>query len=271
MHFAAWLSVADSVRDPAGYYRNNVVGTLGDARGDGRRRAAASSCSRRPARCMASRSRRRSRETHPTAPDQRLRADEAGRSSTRCRTSSAPTGSRRSGCATSTPPAPIRTASSARTIRRRFTSFPARFEAASGGPPLEIFGEDYPTPDGTCLRDYIHVTDLADAHVRALARLRAGRRVGDLQRRHRAPVVGEGRDRRGGAGDRARRWRGDRRRGVPAIRRCSTRRRSGSARTSAGRRQRADLDTIVRDAWRWHSDASARLRGSSLSASVRVG
>jgi UDP-glucose 4-epimerase len=35
-------------------------------------------------------------------------------------------------------------------------------------------GTDYPTPDGTCLRDYIHVTDLADAHVRALRRLEAG-------------------------------------------------------------------------------------------------
>jgi len=33
---------------------------------------------------------------------------------------------------------------------------------------LEIFGSDYPTPDGTCLRDYIHVSDLADAHVKAL-------------------------------------------------------------------------------------------------------
>ncbi|MFG1342088.1 UDP-glucose 4-epimerase GalE [Xanthobacter autotrophicus] len=39
---------------------------------------------------------------------------------------------------------------------------------------LEIFGTDYPTPDGTCIRDYVHVTDLARAHVAALARLRAG-------------------------------------------------------------------------------------------------
>ena len=31
-----------------------------------------------------------------------------------------------------------------------------------------MFGDDYPTPDGTCLRDYVHVSDLADAHVRAL-------------------------------------------------------------------------------------------------------
>jgi UDP-glucose 4-epimerase len=36
---------------------------------------------------------------------------------------------------------------------------------------LVIFGDDYPTPDGTCIRDYIHVTDLAEAHLRALAKL----------------------------------------------------------------------------------------------------
>ncbi len=41
-------------------------------------------------------------------------------------------------------------------------------------PRLDIFGADYDTPDGTCIRDYIHVTDLADAHMLALQRLRAG-------------------------------------------------------------------------------------------------
>lgn len=41
-------------------------------------------------------------------------------------------------------------------------------------PPLSILGDDYPTPDGTAVRDYIHVMDLADAHVAALARLRGG-------------------------------------------------------------------------------------------------
>jgi UDP-glucose-4-epimerase GalE len=45
---------------------------------------------------------------------------------------------------------------------------PRAIEAATGGRGLHVFGDDYPTPDGTCLRDYIHVTDLADAHVRAL-------------------------------------------------------------------------------------------------------
>jgi UDP-glucose-4-epimerase GalE len=40
--------------------------------------------------------------------------------------------------------------------------------------PLQIFGNDYPTPDGTAIRDYIHVDDLADAHARALDHLAAG-------------------------------------------------------------------------------------------------
>jgi len=48
-------------------------------------------------------------------------------------------------------------------------------ETAIGKRPyMEIFGTDYPTPDGTCIRDYIHVWDLVDAHYLALKRLRAG-------------------------------------------------------------------------------------------------
>ena len=39
---------------------------------------------------------------------------------------------------------------------------------------VELFGDDYDTPDGTCIRDYIHVTDLADAHVKAVEYLAAG-------------------------------------------------------------------------------------------------
>lgn len=45
---------------------------------------------------------------------------------------------------------------------------------ATQGFELKIFGTDYPTPDGTCVRDYIHVNDLADAHVRALQHLEKG-------------------------------------------------------------------------------------------------
>ena len=48
-------------------------------------------------------------------------------------------------------------------------------QAALGQRPgLEVFGTDYPTPDGTCIRDYIHVTDLARAHIAALEHLRGG-------------------------------------------------------------------------------------------------
>ncbi len=52
---------------------------------------------------------------------------------------------------------------------------PSGFLAATGQrAELELFGTDYPTPDGTCVRDYIHVSDLADAHVSALERLAEG-------------------------------------------------------------------------------------------------
>jgi UDP-glucose-4-epimerase GalE len=53
---------------------------------------------------------------------------------------------------------------------------PSAFEAITGKRrELEIFGTDYPTPDGTCIRDYIHVNDLADAHVLAMQKLSDGR------------------------------------------------------------------------------------------------
>ena len=52
---------------------------------------------------------------------------------------------------------------------------PNLVKAALGtGPGLKVFGDDYPTADGSAVRDYVHVTDLADAHVAALAWLKAG-------------------------------------------------------------------------------------------------
>jgi UDP-glucose 4-epimerase len=52
---------------------------------------------------------------------------------------------------------------------------PLVIDAALGRrPEIAVFGDDYPTPDGTCIRDYIHVSDLAEAHLRALARLEVG-------------------------------------------------------------------------------------------------
>ena len=51
---------------------------------------------------------------------------------------------------------------------------PLALRAARDGTPMNVFGTDYPTPDGTAIRDYIHVTDLASAHVRAIDYLRSG-------------------------------------------------------------------------------------------------
>jgi len=51
---------------------------------------------------------------------------------------------------------------------------PLLFRAIKTGQPVTLFGDDYPTADGTCIRDYIHVTDLARAHVAALDALFAG-------------------------------------------------------------------------------------------------
>jgi UDP-glucose-4-epimerase GalE len=53
---------------------------------------------------------------------------------------------------------------------------PLALSAAAGvGKELKVFGSDYPTPDGTCIRDYIHVNDLASAHLKALEHLAAGK------------------------------------------------------------------------------------------------
>jgi UDP-arabinose 4-epimerase len=58
---------------------------------------------------------------------------------------------------------------------------PLTLDAAMGGRDvLSLFGDDYPTPDGTCVRDYVHVSDLADAHVKALDYLISGGESGPL-------------------------------------------------------------------------------------------
>jgi UDP-glucose 4-epimerase len=59
--------------------------------------------------------------------------------------------------------------------------------AASGAEAVQIFGDDYPTPDGTCVRDYIHVTDLARAHLSALDACAGGPTA-----RHRVYNLGNG-------------------------------------------------------------------------------
>ena len=56
-----------------------------------------------------------------------------------------------------------------------FNLIPLAFQALDAGQQPRIFGDDWPTPDGTCIRDYIHVADIADAHVAALHALAAGK------------------------------------------------------------------------------------------------
>jgi UDP-glucose 4-epimerase len=51
---------------------------------------------------------------------------------------------------------------------------PLMLRAVQTGKPVTLFGEDYPTPDGTCIRDYIHVSDLAAAHIAAIEHLLRG-------------------------------------------------------------------------------------------------
>ena len=171
MHFAAWLSVGDSDRDPAGYYRNNVLGALAvlDAMvAEQVQRFVFSSTAAvfgNPVETPIT-------EDHPKEPinaygETKLAIERA-----------LPHYERAYG---------VRAV-----VLRYFNAagadpdgelgedhapeqhlIPRAIDAALGRDSFQIFGEDYDTPDGTCLRDYIHVTDLADAHLRALASLRA--------------------------------------------------------------------------------------------------
>ena len=128
---------------------------------------------------------------------------------------------------------------------------PRALAAAGGGPPLVVFGDDYDTEDGTCRRDYVHVSDLADAHVLALAALEAGRPSGVYN-------LGNGRAFSVGdvvaaveriAGSRVRQELGPRRPGDPAVLLAA----SGRARAELGWEPvHEDLDVIVETAWHWH-------------------
>ncbi|MEU0855961.1 UDP-glucose 4-epimerase GalE [Streptomyces griseofuscus] len=61
-----------------------------------------------------------------------------------------------------------------------FNIVPMVFDRLTRGEAPRIFGDDYPTPDGTCVRDYIHVADLAEAHLAAARRLTGDAPAGDL-------------------------------------------------------------------------------------------
>ncbi len=250
MHFAAWLSVPDSVRDPAGYYRNNVTGTIGTLEA-----MAAEGCHHfvfsstcavygEPVETPI-------RETHPTSPvnsygQTKLAVEHAlphferayGIRSVRLRYFNA---------AGADPDGEL-----GEDHAPEIHVIPRAIEAARGGPPIDVFGEDYPTPDGTCLRDYIHVMDLADAHLRALAWLQDGGASGSYNAGTERPtsvkdVIAAV----------------EKVTGLPVARRSAPRRPGDPAVLYASaeriRRdlgwvpQRPDLQTIVADAWNWHA------------------
>jgi UDP-glucose-4-epimerase GalE len=171
LHFAAKLSVGGSVADPLAYYRNNVTGTLTlleAMAAAGIRRFVFSSTAAtfgEPLQIPID-------ETHPQEPI-------------------SPYGETKLAIERALPY--VERGFGIRWIALRYFNaagadpsgligeahdpeehvIPLALRAAVGGPPLTVYGDDYPTDDGTCIRDYVHVTDLADAHVAALRALDA--------------------------------------------------------------------------------------------------
>jgi UDP-arabinose 4-epimerase len=173
MHFAAFAYVGESVTDPGKYYRNNVAGSLNlieAARDHGIENFVfSSSCATygTPARVPIT-------EDMPQIPInpygasklmvERILADFGVAHSLKS------IALRYFNAAGADPQTEIGEAHDPETHL-----IPLVLDAASGRrETLTVFGTDYDTPDGTCIRDYIHVTDLADAHVKAVETLRAG-------------------------------------------------------------------------------------------------
>jgi UDP-glucose-4-epimerase GalE len=172
MHFAAWLSVGESVKDPAGYYRNNVLGALSVLEAMAAERVPAFVFSSTAA-VFGDPVETPITEAHPKQPinpygETKLAIERAlphferayGIKSVALRYFNA---------AGADPDGDL-----GEDHDPELHLIPLAIAAAGDGAPLRVFGDDYPTPDGTCLRDYIHVSDLADAHVLALDRLQGG-------------------------------------------------------------------------------------------------
>ncbi|MCL4545311.1 MAG: UDP-glucose 4-epimerase GalE [Chloroflexi bacterium] len=136
---------------------------------------------------------------------------------------------------------------------------PLAIQAAAGQRPLlEVYGDDYPTPDGTAIRDYIHVADLAEAHALALQHLTRG---GESL----AVNLGTGRgysvrevlttvERIGGL--RVPTHVGPRRSGDPPALVADP---TQALRVLDWRPQYSSLETIVQTAWRWHAELADKV------------
>ena len=129
---------------------------------------------------------------------------------------------------------------------------PNMLQAVLKGEPLQVFGTDYDTPDGTCVRDYIHVLDLADAHISALemtadvsathisCNLGSGTGFSVLEMLHAAEAA---------VGREVPHSLAPRREGDPAVLVASN---SRAQDLLAWRPRRGTLDEIIGSAWRWH-------------------
>jgi UDP-glucose-4-epimerase GalE len=250
MHFAAFLDVGESVREPAKYFRNNVVGALtvleAMAAEGVRFFVFSSTCATygEPIETPIA-------ETHPQHP-----INSYGESK----------------LAVERTLPHFERAYGIRSVALRYFNaagadadgeigedhspeihvIPRAIEAATGGPGLTVFGDDYPTPDGTCLRDYIHVADLAAAHVKALeAIVETGKSgVYNLGTGHPHSVrdVIESVERITG---RKVPWTlGPRRAGDPAVLYAAAQKAQAELHWTP---RFPELDAIVRTAWNWHS------------------
>ena len=173
MHFAAFLNVGESVEQPAKYYANNVVNTLAllDAMRETGLGTIVFSSS---AATYGTPERVPMPEDHPQRPinpygETKLAVERALRwyqEAYGLRWAAL----RYFNAAGADPDGEIGEAHDP-----EFHLIPLVLEAGLGKrPPVKVFGTDYPTPDGTAIRDYVHVTDLADAHVLALKHLLDG-------------------------------------------------------------------------------------------------
>lgn len=166
MHFSARSLVGESVADPALYYRNNIVGTLNLL--EAMRQAAVKKIVfSSTAATFGNPVTDKIAETHPQQPInpygrsklmiEQILGDYAsayGVSSVSLRYFNA---------AGADPAAEIGEAHDPETHL-----IPNVLKSAAGGKQLKVFGSDYPTPDGTCVRDYIHINDICHAHLLAM-------------------------------------------------------------------------------------------------------
>jgi UDP-glucose-4-epimerase GalE len=172
MHFAAWLLVGESVSNPAPYYENNVggavsvLGAMAEAKVPAFIFSSTAATFGEPEKAPID-------EDHPQRPinpygETKLAVERAlpyferayGIRSVVLRYFNA---------AGADPDGIL-----GEDHRPEVHLIPRAIDAVLGAEPLSIFGDDYPTPDGTCLRDYVHVVDLADAHLLALGHLQGG-------------------------------------------------------------------------------------------------